>query len=311
MKWKLLVITAVVSILFICTTLNAELTKIIDRDRYEIYAIDTITAQETEAALVQSIADAETMLSDTVQRKISVFIPDTRDEFTKLTRGAMPDWGIGCAIPSKDMIVIISSRASGGNQPFAEIVRHEWGHIALRHKVGNGYLPRFLDEGFAMNFANQWNVGYAITLAKAQLMGSLFSLRKIDRVNFFNPSQAQIAYAQSYQAVSYYISEYGRESFDILLAALRDDATLDHAFRVAIGADFNAFEEEYILYIKKHYSWLLVFSDMTFIWIGLALLIILGFLLKKKHGKDTIKRWEEEEKYESTDFDYEEGDRWD
>jgi LPXTG-motif cell wall-anchored protein len=142
-------------------------------------------------------------------------------------------------------------------------------------------------------------------------MGKLFPLRSIDRVNFFNASQAQIAYAESYQALKYFRASYGKSSFVILLDQLKDGVALDVAMYNAIGADFDTFESEYIKYIGQHYGWLMIFTDMTFIWIGLALLIVVGYLLKKKRGQDTIKRWEEEEKYESTDFDYEEGDPWD
>ncbi len=162
-----------------------------------------------------------------------------------------------------------------------------------------------------MHLAAQWGNSYAVTLAKAQLTGSTFRLEGIDRVNFFNASQAQIAYAQSYQAVAYIITEYGQNSFVMLLESLKDGLSLDDAFQKAVGAQFAQFEIEYNSHIQKNYNWLLILSDMWIIWIGLALLIVLGFLLKKKRNKDTLTRWEEEEKYQSTDFDYEEGDPWD
>ncbi len=280
-------------------------------DGYVVYASSEAIAVETEEVIKAAIEDAISLLGDTVSETIAVTIVDTRDEFRRQTRGAVPDWGVGCAIPSRNEIVVLSPLASEYEQSFGEIVRHEWAHIALRHKVGRGYLPRFIDEGFAMNFADQWGSGYAVTLAKAQLTGSLFPLQNIDRVNFFNSSQAQIAYAQSHAAVAYFYSSYGEKTFLLLMEELRRGASLEHAMENTIGASFIIFEEEYRKYIKDNYNWYLIFFDMTFLWIGLALLIVFGFLLKKKKGRDTIKRWEEEEKYQSTDFDYEEGDPWD
>lgn len=278
---------------------------------FDVRSDDPGLASETERILIRARADSERLLADTVSSIISVYIVKSRERFDQLTLGGLPDWGVGCAIPSKDMIVIISPLAAEYQQPFPEIVRHEWAHIALRNRVGSSYLPRFIDEGFAMYFASQWNSSYAVTLAKAQLLGSIFPLRSIDRVNFFNTSQAQIAYAQSYQAVTFFLNTYDLEAFAILLDALKEGVSLDRAFETAIGASFRMFESEYSSYIQKHYSWLLIFSDMWIIWLGLALLIIIGFILKKRRGRETIKRWEEEEKYQSTDFDYEEGDPWD
>lgn len=285
--------------------------KLIGQQYFNIVAPSFELAKRTENLLLDAREDAILMLGDEVTGRISVHIVDSRDEFVKMTRGALPDWGIGCAIPSENMIVIISPEAMEYDKPFYEIVRHEWAHIALRHRVGRGYLPRFLDEGFAMHFANQWNTSYSLTLAKSGLTGSWFNLQQIDKVNFFNSSQAQIAYAQSFQAVQYFIEMYRMEAFQILLDELRDGANLDQAMRASIGAGIQTFEVEYNEYLRNNYSWYIIFTDMSIIWIGLALLIVLGFLLKKKKGKDTIKRWEEEEKYQSTDFDYEEGDPWD
>ncbi len=280
-------------------------------DYFDIHGSDTVLVREASGTLMKARSDAEAILRDTVAPRISVYIVESREQFNRMARGGLPDWGVGCAIPSRNMIVIISPRAAEYDQPFAEITRHEWAHIALRHRIGKSYLPRFLDEGFAMRFANQWNSSFAITLAKAQVFGSTFPLKGIDKVNFFNSSQAQIAYAQSYQAVTHFLVEYGSESFGMLLDGLRDGLSLDYAFEGAIGADFEDYEREYDLHIKENYSWLLIFSDMWVLWLGLALLIVIGFILKKKRGRDIMKRWEEEEKYQSTDFDYEEGDPWD
>ncbi len=304
---------AVALCLIACGLCNSGLssTRPLTSGHFDIRTDDPGLTHETENMLIRSKADAEKILGDTVDSRISVYIVNSRERFNQLTRGGLPDWGVGCAIPTRDMIVIISPTATEYRQPFQEIVRHEWAHIALRHRVGSSYIPRFLDEGFAMYFASQWSNSYAVTLAKAQLFGSIFPLRSIDRVNFFNSSQAQIAYAQSYQAVAYFLSEYERESFEMLLDGLKDGVSLDRAFETAIGANFRTFENEYSLYIEKHYNWLLIVSDMWIFWLVLALLIIIGFIFKKKRGRETMKRWEEEEKYQSTDFDYEEGDPWD
>jgi hypothetical protein len=278
---------------------------------YEIYAPSDALMIQTEQFLLDAINDAQSMLGDTVQQTIRVSVISSRDEFNRAVHGGLPDWGVGCAIPSRDEIFLLSPKAEDYGKSFGEIVRHEWAHIALRHKAGSGYLPRFIDEGFAMMFADQWNIRYAATLAKAQFMDNLFSLRSIDRVNFFNMSQAQIAYAQSHEAVVLFINTYGELAFEYLLEELRAGKTPDLAFEDAIGIRLDGFEAEYRKYIERHYSWHLILTDMGFIWIALALLIVVGFVVKKLSGKKTVKRWEEEEKYESTDFDYEEGDPWD
>jgi hypothetical protein len=282
-----------------------------ENERYSVETLDQALRHEASTTLEQAVEDAQRLLADTVENLVTIFIAQNRDEFDRLTRGALPDWGVGCAIPSSNAIVVLSPRPVEYDQPFAEIVRHEWAHIALRHAVGRGYLPRFIDEGFAMRFAGQWSTSYALTLAKADLMGTIMPLESIDRVNFFNTSQAQIAYAQSHEAVSYLISAYGEESFRILISRLRDGVGLDEAMMSSIGATMRGFEIEYGRHVNDHFSWLMVLEDMSIVWIILALLIVVGYLIVRRRGKSTVERWQEEEKLESTDFDYEEGDPWD
>jgi len=285
--------------------------KLIAQQYFDITASSFEMAKETENHLIKARQDAFELLGSTVDQRISIVVADSREEFGKLTKGALPDWGVGCAIPTQDLIAVISPLAMEYEIGYGTLLRHEWAHIALRDRVGTAYLPRFLNEGFAMYFAHQWSSSYGLTLAKSGLTGSWSSLGEIDRVNFFNTSEAQIAYAQSFKAVEYFLDEYKIEGFYILLNELKLGKSLDASFMTATGATFASFQAEFAKYLKQNYSWWIIFTDMTVVWILLALLIVVGFLLKKRRSRDTVKRWEEEEKYQSTDFDYEEGEPWD
>ena len=47
-----------------------------------------------------------------------------------------------------------------------------------------------------------------------------------------------------------------------------------------------------------------LFGDLYFLWIFLAGVVVIGFLLKLKKRNKFYKKWEEEERLQSTDFDY-------
>ena len=47
-----------------------------------------------------------------------------------------------------------------------------------------------------------------------------------------------------------------------------------------------------------------IFTDTYFLWIFLALVVFIGFLVKTIRRQKYYKKWDDEDKYQSTDFDY-------
>lgn len=267
--------------------------------------------RRTELALNQSEAELRRLLGRSFEDTLRVFIAEDRYDFDTAAFGHLPDWGVGVAIPSRNYISVLSPIKENFRLPFEEVLRHELAHIALHKRVDGNPVPRFLNEGFAMMFAHQWSFSDDLTLAKASFTASTMTLKEIDYVNLLNPSQAQIAYSQSYQAVKFFIDTFGTEAFHKLLDGFKNGLDYDRAFRSVIGSDFASFDNLFAKHLNKHYHWIMIFTDPWLLWIGLALILILGFLLIRKRRKDIYKKWEEEEKYQSTDFDYEESSPWD
>jgi hypothetical protein len=135
-------------------------------------------------------------------------------------------------------------------------------------------------------------------------MGSLIPLNEIERLNRFSSGKAQLAYAQSYMAVKYLIDAYGKESFNILLDSLRNRRSADEALMAAVGSNYTGFEKEYVKFLKSRFNLLTIIANMSYLWLFLAVVVIIGFILAFRKKKKYYKKWEEEEKYHSTDFDY-------
>ena len=47
-----------------------------------------------------------------------------------------------------------------------------------------------------------------------------------------------------------------------------------------------------------------LFGDLYFIWIIFAAIVVICFVLGYRRRRKYYRKWEEEEKYQSTDFDY-------
>ena len=79
---------------------------------------------------------------------------------------------------------------------------------------------------------------------------------------------------------------------------------VDLARLSASGANLQEFETEYNQYLKKTYNLISLFTDMMFLWIGLAVVVVVGFILQYQKRRKYYKEWEDQEKYQSSDFDY-------
>lgn len=242
---------------------------------------------------------------------ITIVIVETQEEFDSVARGKIPEWGAGAAIPTRDLIVL--RRPMMHNYPgnMSDLLQHELAHIAMHHCLKGARAPRFIDEGFASWFAGEWSFTRVTTIAAAQFTKSLLPLRQIDRVGSFQSGKANLAYAQSYLVIIFIFERFGEIAFLELLDAFAHGAKLEEAFREAFGIPFWQFEVEYRKYLSDKYTFYNILSDTMKLWIILAILVIIGFILVKKRKKDAIERWKEEEKLESTDFDYEESSPWD
>jgi len=280
-------------------------------DLFQIVATSADIAERAREALQAGQAELENLLNERLTGPIHVYVAPTRFDFDTATFGGAPDWGIGVAIPQHGRIIILSPVNEHYGMPFEEVLLHELAHLALWQRTAGNRLPRFLDEGLAMMFAHEWRLEDEITLAKAKLGQSFLTLQEIDYVNFLNPAQAQIAYAQSFQAVKYIFDTFGKQTFWSLMDGFRAGKDRNLVFREVLGTDLAGFDKMVAAYLNSHYHWFMIFTDPTILWIGLALLFLIGFIVIRLRRKRIYKKWEEEEKLQSTDFDYEGSSKWD
>lgn len=266
------------------------------KSKFAIFSSSEELKEETEDILDNAYQRMSQTLQDSLTCMTTVYIADTDEEFRSEIGSNFPDWGIGCAIPSRHLIVVKSPTNFRHGKSLKQVLEHELAHIFLGAKMKGQNIPRWLDEGFAMMHSHEWTLGQDVAVARAVLTNSIFPLSEIERLNYFKESRAHLAYTLSFLAVSYLFREYGEESFVDLLNLLSEGESWDASLLKTTGSDYGDFQEEFLDYIKSRYQWISLLGDTFFLWVGLAFLIILVYLLKKRHAKKILKRWDQEEK---------------
>lgn len=143
--------------------------------------------------------------------------------------------------------------------------------------------------------SQEWVIGQDIVVARAVLTSSTLPLSAIEGVNAFRESKAELAYTESFLAVSYLHREYGEGTIKELVTNLAHGSSIDIAFLRTIGSNYLSFQLDFAKYIKNQYNWISFLGDTFFLWLGLAFLIVFLYFLKRRYTKRTLKEWELEE----------------
>ncbi len=275
---------------------------------YDYYASTKQFVSVVDSAVVRARDELIIILGDSLYYRPKIFIENNQTDFKNRIGAAVPDWGAAVALPYKQMIVLKSPANFRLGKSLFELIKHEYTHLALQDRLNHIEPPRWLNEGLAMYIAFEWGWTSNIALSNAVVFGSVVPLREIEKMNRFPEGQARIAYAQSYMAVKYLLEQYGFDSFNILLDNLRDRQSIDDALITATGSNYDGFEKEFNNYLRTKFNLLTIFIDMSYLWLFLAIVVIVGFFLNYSKKKKKYKEWDEYDKYHSTDFDYGDSD---
>jgi len=290
------------------SVLPASDTSIIIERTHFIYHFDYPPfVQTADSALTVARQRLIELLRDSLDYLPEIYIADSQDRFRQIIGSAIPDWGVAVAMPYRQTIVLKSPARFPVGKSLRELLQHEYTHLALSERLGLGRAPRWLDEGLAMFLSSEWGWEDNISMTRAVLFNNLIPLNEIEKMNLFPEGKAHTAYAQSYLAVRYFLDNYGIKAFNIFLDSLSRRHSVDSALFTAIGATYEGYETEFFDYLRKRYTFMSLFIDTLYIWIILAAVVVVGFILNFLKKRRYYRRWEEEDRLQSRDFDY--GDR--
>ncbi|MBD3168817.1 MAG: hypothetical protein GF307_05000 [candidate division Zixibacteria bacterium] len=233
---------------------------------------------------------------------VTVLVASSNEEFNSYAGGRMPDWGIGVALPSRNMIVIKDPSRFSYGQNFGEVVRHEFAHLFLESSCRGCEWPRWFHEGCAVMFSGEWRVGRDITVARAAAFSELPKLRELESVNQFSQAKADLSYSMSFLALRYYMDEFGRQALVDLFDNMRAGQEFPTAFFHATGLWYGKWEDEFRDYLEKRYFFIFWFGDWPVLWTALVLFFVTIYIMKRIQNRRKIRRWEEEENYDRFDY---------
>jgi hypothetical protein len=273
--------------------------------RFDIHTRNPKLKQEIEVLAKKVYNDISLFIEDSITQPLTIYVAESEEDFKSRLGPDFPDWGIGVAVSSQNLIILKSPAKFRYGRPFSEVLEHELAHIFLDKKSSGAILPRWIEEGFAMLQSKEWQIGQDILVVRAVFTNSIVPLSQIENLNQFSDSKALLSYTESYLALSYFLDEYGKENFFKLLDDLASGESLDLAFIKTTGSSYLGFQNEFSSFIKKRYNWLAFLGDTGLLWVGLAILLVFLYLMKRYYNRKTLKRWEYEDRIGKYGYDQE------
>ena len=226
---------------------------------------------------------------------VFIFITPSQQAFDQIVGKNIPKWTDGLAAPMNHAIILKSPKWNTPDMDINPIAIHELVHIMLDRATKGNPIPRWFNEGLAVYYSGEKSYASSTLVSKALVTNSLISLSDIDDVLSFHRDKAQLAYQQSYLAVSYLFRNYGNEAVRDIIYQLGEGNNLNQAFIKVMGLDSWEFEQAWLQYIKKQYRWHFLVEFDNYLWILILGLFILGFILIRLRNRRTIRQWQEDE----------------
>jgi hypothetical protein len=261
----------------------------------DIYADSARIYLEFFQARLSNILDYQL---DTI---VTLYLATSESEFLTDTGITPPDWGAGIAFLEKSQIVIKSPKYITTGKSLRELIGHELAHIMLYRAAGGRWLPRWIQEGFAMNQSGEWHIGQDILVARAAWTGRLIYLHEMEDLLTFKGAQAQLAYTESYMAMSRLLRQSDTFVLADMLKMYRKNGDFYFAWKANVGTDYATWTANWLTSISRQYHFLIFIWDNEMFWIILTIGVILLFIWKKRQNARTRRRWKIEDRINPPD----------
>ncbi len=236
---------------------------------------------------------------------IRVVIAGSRADFVRRV-GMFSQFRVaGVARPDKGLIIVQSPRIRMEGEDYNGTLRHELLHVLLYRNTNTEALPRWLNEGLCMSYANEYYWESTTTVARMFFMGRVIPLGKLDRA-FTIPGDDQgfsDAYAQALSLVHFMRERLGEDTFWHVVLSTRDK-DFETALKASSGWDLQD------LWSGYHRSlWLvaLVGALTSGSLLGPAgFLVIIAWWRIRGRNRRRLAVMEEEERHEPIDVSWQE-----
>lgn len=216
-------------------------------------------------------------------------------ESSGIARSVQP-WIAGYAIGESSLVVLFPARSPGyPDNTLEDVLRHELAHVLISRASGGGRVPRWFNEGLAMEVERERRFQDQTELFYQLVKGGETDLHQLDGL-FLGSQNDQIrAYALAGAFIHDVLQSYGPTSARGILARMRQGASFDSAFIDVTGIPASSAESEFWRRQRIWTSWVPVLTSSTTLWLAITMLALLAILARRRRNRQIEEQWEKED----------------
>ncbi len=229
---------------------------------------------------------------------IDIWVCDTQEDFQASVHAPIQDWAVGCAFPLSRRIVIQNPKHIAlAKLQLTQVLRHEIAHVLFGQCTRKAVkeIPLWFIEGIAIYLSEEWVPSRHETLLKHIFSKSILPLQELTRGFPSSQVGADLAYAQSQDALRWLVELKGRDGLFAIIAELQAGNNFETAFETVIGWDLVTYDTLWRESLSERYRWASLFSNDYFLWGGLGGLALLGYLVSRNRRQRHLNKLAQQE----------------
>jgi hypothetical protein len=260
------------------------------------------TVRDRVGPLIREGEEARRRLSEDLGQPVLdhalVRIARTPEQMAQLSpEGAPPPaYAAGVAYPSVHVALLaLQAPDTWEGTDLRQLLRHELSHLALADAVSSRHVPRWFDEGLAIQESGELWWARTKTLWDATLSKRLLPLAELDRGFPNERDEVGIAYAESADLVRFLMRDSDRVRFGSLVQRVRASAPFDRALEDAYGTDERKLEYEWREEVARRFGMTPMLTGGGLLWVLMVALAFAAWVKRRRRAQAKLAQWAREE----------------
>jgi len=216
-------------------------------------------------------------------------------EASDLAREVAP-WISGFAVGESNLIVIFPSRSPGyPDNTLEDVLRHEVAHILIWRASAGRPVPRWFNEGVAMEVERARRFQDQTQLLYHLVTGGRTDLEHLDRLFSGSQNDQTRAYALAGAFVHDLVQEHGQAAYREILMRIRRGSPFDIAFADVTGITPSHAESVFWDRQRIWTSWLPIVTSSATLWLAVTTLALVAIYVRRRRNREIEEQWAKEE----------------
>ncbi len=196
-----------------------------------------------------------------------------------------PNYATGVAYSRWGVILLTMSAPDTWQPPDLEVVLvHELSHVVLHRAVRGHPVPRWFNEGVAIQLSEVRLIDRMESLLRAAAQRSMLRLSELDDRFPDRPYEVNLAYAQSADVVGFLRrTDNDQRRFHRMIRSLREGDTFDTALATAYGWTRVGLERQWRSSLRTRYRILPAVLAGSTIWVAAAFLVLYAYRKRRRY----------------------------